>query len=306
MKDKTPGLFDFDDEELFPKTDTPAAIDGKEEKTKEADVNDVLERDIEEEQNRPLVLLAGIKVAFEVPPNNGPTEVNKSKVEETKLREKGVITKNKAEAFWKPNLELPTSEPEEKEPAIVKRGEENQTRESQIIYFDKPASPVIVLESEQHFKEVNGSEKTLQSPVEEGAAAIESQTTEIPLMEDLSETAVEKMQETKELPEWQLDKKYYTIGDVAKLFEANVSLIRFWATEFKIKTRTTRKGDRLFSPAQIAELRLIYHLVKVNKYTLKGAKEVLKSGSLQLENHLDLREELQKLYDTLVAIRTAL
>src|SRR5690606_8372547 len=48
-----------------------------------------------------------------------------------------------------------------------------------------------------------------------------------------------------ELPEWHLDKNYYTIGMVAKMFDVNVSHIRFWTNEFKLKPRTNRKGDRL-------------------------------------------------------------
>jgi DNA-binding transcriptional MerR regulator len=108
------------------------------------------------------------------------------------------------------------------------------------------------------------------------------------------------------LPEWNLDKKYYTIGEVAQLFAVNTSHIRFWTNEFKLKPRTTRKGDRLYNPKDIAELRLIHHLVKEKKHTIKGAKEKLKAGKNDVNNKLDLKDSLINLRDTLLQIKAQL
>lgn len=108
------------------------------------------------------------------------------------------------------------------------------------------------------------------------------------------------------LPEWNLDKKYYTIGEVAQLFAVNTSHIRFWTNEFKLKPRTTRKGDRLYNPKDIAELRLIHHLVKEKKHTIKGAKEKLKAGKNEVNNKLDLKDSLINLRDTLLQIKAQL
>ena len=105
------------------------------------------------------------------------------------------------------------------------------------------------------------------------------------------------------LPEFQLEDKYYTIGEVAELFEVNVSHIRFWTTEFKLKVRTTRKGDRLYNPENIARLRLIHHLVKENKYTIKGAKEQLKTQQKSVSQQVDLKEKLSGLKDKLERIK---
>lgn len=116
----------------------------------------------------------------------------------------------------------------------------------------------------------------------------------------------EVFEDVTPLPEWNLDKKYYTIGEVAQLFEVNTSHIRFWTNEFKLKPRTTRKGDRLYSPKDIAELRLIHHLVKVKKHTIKGAREKLKSEKSGVNNKLDLKESLIQLKDTLLKIREQL
>jgi len=108
------------------------------------------------------------------------------------------------------------------------------------------------------------------------------------------------------LPEWTLDKNYYTIGEVAQLFKVNTSHIRFWTNEFRLKPRTTRKGDRLYSPADIAELRLIHHLVKEKKHTIKGAREKLKAEKNGIHNKLDLKESLTELRSMLIRIREQL
>ena len=76
------------------------------------------------------------------------------------------------------------------------------------------------------------------------------------------------------------DKKlYYTIGEVAKMFNVNTSLIRYWEKEFSIiKPKKNRKGNRLFTPKDIENIKLIYHLVKERGMTLQGAKKKLKKS----------------------------
>lgn len=132
-------------------------------------------------------------------------------------------------------------------------------------------------------------------------------------VEPVAEPEVEAEREEEEvfeeiipLPEWNLDKKYYTIGEVAQLFSVNTSHIRFWTNEFKLRPRTTRKGDRLYSPKDIAELRLIHHLVKEKKHTIKGAREKLKAEKADVNNKLDLKESLVQLRDTLLKIKEQL
>lgn len=73
-------------------------------------------------------------------------------------------------------------------------------------------------------------------------------------------------------------KQYYSIGDVANMFRMNPALIRTWSNEFEsmLKPRKNRKGDRFYRPEDVKFLHLIYHLVRVRKFTLEGAKEHLK------------------------------
>ena len=103
--------------------------------------------------------------------------------------------------------------------------------------------------------------------------------------------------------EWSGEKQYYAIGEVAELFKVKTSHIRFWTNEFKIKVRTTRKGDRLYSPDQIKELRAIHHLVKERGFTLTGAKAKLKAQNKMDVETVDLKQSLLQLRNKLVVIR---
>ena len=74
------------------------------------------------------------------------------------------------------------------------------------------------------------------------------------------------------------EKLYYSIGEVAQAFNVNTSLIRFWEKEFdSISPKKNKKGDRFFTPKDIENFKMIFHLVKEKGYTLEGAKVVLQS-----------------------------
>lgn len=86
----------------------------------------------------------------------------------------------------------------------------------------------------------------------------------------------------------QLTKLYYTIGEVADMFSVNASLIRFWEKEFAIiQPKKNKKGNRLFTTKDIENFNKIYQLVKINGYTLDGAKKALKSKELINEEVID-------------------
>lgn len=83
----------------------------------------------------------------------------------------------------------------------------------------------------------------------------------------------------------QLTKLYYTIGEVADMFNVNTSLIRFWEKEFNlIQPKKSKKGNRMFTPKDIENFNKIYHLVKTNGYTLEGAKKALKSKQTAIDS----------------------
>jgi DNA-binding transcriptional MerR regulator len=94
---------------------------------------------------------------------------------------------------------------------------------------------------------------------------------------------------------------FYTIGEVADMFNVNTSLIRFWEKEFDvIKPQRNRKGNRLFTPSDVDYFHQIYHLVKEQGFTLQGAKDRLK---IKVSEHTDANFEAVK---TLKNIKTFL
>lgn len=102
------------------------------------------------------------------------------------------------------------------------------------------------------------------------------------------------------------NKLYYSIGELARAFNVNTSLIRFWEKEFEvIKPKRNKKGNRLFTPEDLKNFKLIYHLVKEKGYTLEGAKQMLEQqeeikGDIELIQRLELiRSELLSLKETL-------
>ena len=101
-----------------------------------------------------------------------------------------------------------------------------------------------------------------------------------------------------------IEKLYYSIGEVAKIFNVNTSLIRFWEKEFDIiKPHKNKKGNRLFTPKDIDNLHLIYHLVKERGMTLKGAQKKLKENKEGTENNFEVVKRLQDIRKTLVEIK---
>ena len=103
------------------------------------------------------------------------------------------------------------------------------------------------------------------------------------------------------------DKRYYSIGEVADAFGVNASLIRFWDKEFDIlKPKKNAKGNRMFTPEDVKNLQLIYHLVKERGFTLDGAKTHLKEGQKQTLDKFEIIRKLEAIKNTLLQIKNQL
>jgi len=101
-----------------------------------------------------------------------------------------------------------------------------------------------------------------------------------------------------------IEKKYFSIGEVAEMLDVATSLIRFWESEFDIiKPKKNRKGNRQFTREDIDNVKLIYHLVKEKGYTLQGAKDLLKNGNDVLKEKVELIDSLKKIKNFLLEIR---
>ena len=101
--------------------------------------------------------------------------------------------------------------------------------------------------------------------------------------------------------EHETQKLYYTMGEVADLFGVNQSLIRFWEKEFEIlQPKKNRKGNRLFTPEDLENLKMIFYLVKDKGFTLEGAKAEIKSKKNELINRQRTIDSLKNMRSFLV------
>ena len=90
-------------------------------------------------------------------------------------------------------------------------------------------------------------------------------------------------------------KLYYSIGEVSQMFNVNTSLIRFWEKEFEIlRPKKNAKGNRLFTPEDLDNLKIIFHLVKERGYTLDGAKKKMRDNKNDVEQTVKMVESLKK------------
>ena len=103
-------------------------------------------------------------------------------------------------------------------------------------------------------------------------------------------------------------KIYYSMGEVAEMFDVSPALVRHWESQFDcIKPHRNKKGNRMFTEADVEKLKQIYHLVKERGMTLKGANKALKRGSTnEIVRDTELLERLQRIRAALVEVREEL
>lgn len=107
--------------------------------------------------------------------------------------------------------------------------------------------------------------------------------------------------------EKKVEKLYYSIGEVAEMFNVNASLIRFWEKEFDvIKPKKNKKGNRFFTKQDIVNIELIYHLVKVKGLTLNGAKMKLRDNREDTNNNFEVVKALTEIKALLLEIKDSL
>ncbi|WP_075602882.1 MerR family transcriptional regulator [Saccharicrinis aurantiacus] len=101
-----------------------------------------------------------------------------------------------------------------------------------------------------------------------------------------------------------IEKLYYTIGEVAEMFEVKTSLIRFWEKSFDIiKPHKNKKGNRLFTPADVQNFHLIFHLVKEKGMTLKGAQKKMEDNREDTINNFEVVSKLKDIKAMLLEVR---
>jgi len=92
------------------------------------------------------------------------------------------------------------------------------------------------------------------------------------------------------------EKIYYSISEVAGMFDVNASLIRFWEKEFDIlQPKKNKKGNRLFTQTDVENIHLIYHLVKERGFTLEGARKQLEQNRDEAMLKAQVTQSLSKI-----------
>ena len=91
------------------------------------------------------------------------------------------------------------------------------------------------------------------------------------------------------------------------MFDVNASLIRYWESKFDcIKPHKNKKGNRMFTPSDIENFKLIYHLVKEKGMTLEGANNAMKRRGKRVQSEVSILERLQSIRAMLVEVRESL
>ena len=102
-------------------------------------------------------------------------------------------------------------------------------------------------------------------------------------------------------------KLLYSMGEVTAMFDVNASLIRYWESKFDcIKPHKNKKGNRMFTPSDIENFKLIYHLVKEKGMTLEGANSAMKRRNKSVKRDVSILERLQNIRAMLIEVRESL
>ena len=99
-------------------------------------------------------------------------------------------------------------------------------------------------------------------------------------------------------------KIYYSIGEIAKAFDVNPSLLRFWEKEFKeIHPKKKQGRTRKYTPEDVASIQIIYHLLKEKGLTIEGAKKQLKLKNISEDGNLVVIQKLEQLKSDLERLK---
>ena len=94
-------------------------------------------------------------------------------------------------------------------------------------------------------------------------------------------------------------KTYYSIKEVAEMFDLNESTLRYWEQEFSFLRPKTSGPARIrqYQEKDIEQVKLIHNLVKIRGFKLSAAREILQKNRKGAET-------TAKALDELIAMRT--
>jgi len=189
-------------------------------------------------------------------------------------------------AVIRPKRQQPETKKEENPDPYIKQPETASTTET--------VPPANAPEEKQFIQLIKPLSKKAEQPAKRGRKSLKEINLDVALL-DIPEDAI------------LFQKQYYPISEVAEWFNMKPSLLRFWENEFDIlKPRKNKKGDRLFRPEDVKNLRIIYYLLRQQKYSVEGAKQFLKDNQKKAELQVQLVESLTKFRSFLLELRANL
>lgn len=198
-------------------------------------------------------------------------------------------------------LNLFNSEPEKKEvvkpllkPPAKILVEESETATEESIEPNNTQEQTKPAEEKKFIQLIKPLSKNAEQPSKRGRKSLKEINLDVALLEIPGDEILFK-------------KQYYSISEVAEWFNMKPSLLRFWENEFDIlKPRKNKKGDRLFRPEDVKNLRIIYYLLRQQKYSVEGAKQYLKDNKKKAEIQMHLVETLTKFRSFLLELKANL
>jgi len=83
------------------------------------------------------------------------------------------------------------------------------------------------------------------------------------------------MRTIKTVPMSEIKKVYWSISEVAEIINATPNTVRQWCKWFCVEVRKNKRNDRMFTEKNIVRLRVVYILLKVEQYSVRGAQRWL-------------------------------
>jgi DNA-binding transcriptional MerR regulator len=107
--------------------------------------------------------------------------------------------------------------------------------------------------------------------------------------------------------EKEIEKMFYSIGEVAEMFSVNTSLLRFWEKEFStiLDLSKDSRGNRQYTAQDISKIRVLYNLIKEQGYTLEGALKYLKENRKEAFERDAINTSLLKIKEQLIALKNS-
>ena len=104
--------------------------------------------------------------------------------------------------------------------------------------------------------------------------------------------------------EREINKLYYTMGEVSAMFDVNQSLLRYYEKEFEIlQPKKNKKGNRLFTNDDVENLKIILHLIREKKFTIEGARAYMSQNTDAEKNQQRIIASLESMRNFLIEVR---